>query len=641
MKVSIFTSIKQTTKPQHTSTKTVLDLIRTGGKQKEFLMALREMPEDEYKKRKTELPIILFGGTFSQRNKESLMGGSGLLTLDFDGVEDLTGLRDELTSKPYMYSVFLSPSGRGYKALVRIPIVKTDEEYKKYFAALKREFKTVDVSGKDISRSCFFSYDPEIYINTNCELWDTKYETPKQKTENKPYQVKNGAWGNINTALRKIEDSIEGEKHNVRTKIAYLFGGYVSSGSMTYEDAYRLLEGAVSKNTSDLKSAMQTIKDCLDAGMAEPLNMTEQRRVLDMKVGLGRKYKPMSETFDGVRSFYEKGYQRGWEIGWSVGNPYVSLLRGSYSIWHGQPFSGKSQVIHEILVNIVKWEVNNGNEDIYIAMLSPETGDVNQVYGELISIAAQQSFIGDYKMDEDTMIKWADFISKHFIVIDFEGETASTQDLFQQVEAIEREFGIKVSIVSIDPANYLSVDEGRHSRRDLAVGKDLDFILADARKNNRHNIVVTHDRDQQIQTNKDGQMYFPMAHAKQMMEGQQLHRKGMLIVCVYRPLDIKGRPLPNDSGIPAEENETQVWIQKAKPRGCSEVGMFKLFYDFKKNCYYEIDDLGREYYAWGEPRNESAQPLQINPDSEQETKAVRWGSELKDVKNEADSHTPF
>lgn len=609
-KVTVFSSISNTGKPQYSDAKSVLALIQTGGKQKGFIETLRSLPPEQYKKQKIKLPIVLWAGSFTQRNKNSMAEPSGLMILDFDGVDDMDGLKKRLTEATYVYSVFMSPSGRGYKALVRIPRVSTDEEYKQYFAALKKEWKELDSSGKDIGRSCFFSYDPNIYINDKADVWDKKYQTPKQKETGSVYQVKDGAWDNINTALRKIEDSIDGEKHDVRTKVAYLFGGWVGAKDLRYQDAYNLLEGAVMKNTSDPKGAMQDIKDCLAAGMDKPLNMTEQKRILEMQVGLGRRYVPMSETFDGVKSFYEKGYQRGWEVGWRCAHPYISLLRGSTSYWFGAPFSGKSQVVHEILVNIVKAEEAKGNS-IYVAMLSPETGDVNQVYGELISIAARENFTGDFKMKEEVMIKWADFISKHFILIDFEGEDAKMKDMFSQVEAAEREFGIKIDIVSIDPLNYLSVEEGRHSRRDLAISKDLDYLLADARKNNRHNILVTHARDQQIQKNKDGQWYYPVVSPREILDGQSFYRKGMLMVSVYRPLDIKNEPLPNEHGEPYLDNTTQLWVQKAKPKGSSQVGCVTLYYDFKKNCYYEMDSLGTKRYALDSLKESENKPKQI------------------------------
>ena len=65
----------------------------------------------------------------------------------------------------YSYSVFTSPSGNGLKVLVKIP--KDISNHKNYFLSLEKYYdcKEFDVACKDISRVCYESYDPDIYVN--------------------------------------------------------------------------------------------------------------------------------------------------------------------------------------------------------------------------------------------------------------------------------------------------------------------------------------------------------------------------------------------------------------------------------------------------------------------------------------------
>ena len=202
------------------------------------------------------------------------------------------------------------------------------------------------------------------------------------------------------------------------------------------------------------------------------------------------------------------------------------------------------------------------------------------------------------------MKKSADFVAKHFLVMDYEGDSATVKDVLIQVEAAEREFSLKFNTVTIDPMNYLDFNEGKYSRRDLAIAKDLDILVADARKNKRHNAIITHAKNQVLLTNKDGQRYFDVVSPREILDGEQYFRKGFQMISTYRPLDIKDEPLPNNEGYPAEYNETHIWIQKSKPKGIGKKGMFKLFYDWKANRYYEKDEHGREFFAWGEPRQQ-------------------------------------
>lgn len=610
--VTIFKELLSTSNPIYSEVMTVLNQIKTGGSLKEEIERIRTLDGDEYKAAKKKLPIICFGGQFGARNKDAIINGSGILILDYDDgtKEELNEKRKELQDKEYTLSLFSSPKANGrFKALVCIPITSSDAEYKKYFAAISKEHKGVDQSGKDIVRSSFFTYDSDIYINENATVWDKQYETPKQKKEVERYSVRN--WDAVNNALRKIETAEEGYKHLARTKVGFLFGGWISGKEISYTETMKLLSDAVSKNSTDIPSAMKTLEDCVKAGMEQPLNMSEQRAVLGMEFSAPRRYKPMSEVWDEVYDFYKTGYKKGWDIGFECAKDYITILEGATSYWYSKPADGKSQIWHEILMNITTNHINKG-EPFYNILLTPETGDVAQVYGELISIHARKSFIGDFQMSEEEMKKSADFVSKYFLILDYGGLSVTMKDIFVQVEAAEREFNMHFNTVTIDPLNYLDFNDGKYSRRDLAIAKDLDFMLADARKNNRHNALITHASNQQIQKNNDGQWYYPLVSSRGILDGEQFFRKGFLMVSVYRPLDIEGEPLPNKDGVPFDENNTQLWIQKAKPKGSSKKGCVNLFYDFKANRYYEKDEQGREFFAWGEPREQEVKfpPIQ-------------------------------
>jgi hypothetical protein len=47
----------------------------------------------------------------------------------------------------------------------------------------------------------------------------------------------------------------------------------------------------------------------------------------------------------------------------------------------------------------------------------------------------------------------------------------------------------------------------------------------------------------------------------------------------------------DENGMPFEDNITLVHIEKAKPKGVAKKGQTKLFFDWKKNRYYEFPKL--------------------------------------------------
>jgi hypothetical protein len=122
---------------------------------------------------KKQLYCICFNGTFSQRSKNGLVEHSGLCVLDFDDFENeeqLQTMLKKIKETPFIVMAFRSPSGDGIKAVARIP-KSTAEEHERRFESLENYFSTpyFDKKNRDVSRVCFESYDPEIYLNQFCE----------------------------------------------------------------------------------------------------------------------------------------------------------------------------------------------------------------------------------------------------------------------------------------------------------------------------------------------------------------------------------------------------------------------------------------------------------------------------------------
>ena len=111
-----------------------------------------------------------FLGVFTTRNDKALIKHSGLLCLDFDHLQCVEKLRFQLLKDEYFDTqlLFVSPSGDGLKWIISIDTAAT--QHGAYFAAvanyiLQTYGVAVDKSGRDISRACFLSHDPQAFIN--------------------------------------------------------------------------------------------------------------------------------------------------------------------------------------------------------------------------------------------------------------------------------------------------------------------------------------------------------------------------------------------------------------------------------------------------------------------------------------------
>ncbi len=144
------------------NTKEIVNNIRLGAKNKDDL--------------KKQLPAIMFNGIFKVRNEKGIDEHSGLCIHDFDKFESPEKLKEwriKLQSDPYTYICFLSPSGNGLKVVVKIPKSDKSEHYRR-FHAYKKYINSpyFDVQNSNLSRVCFDSYDPNIYIDYESRLFE-------------------------------------------------------------------------------------------------------------------------------------------------------------------------------------------------------------------------------------------------------------------------------------------------------------------------------------------------------------------------------------------------------------------------------------------------------------------------------------
>tara|TARA_R110002012_G_scaffold116482_2_gene264197 strand:+ start:570 stop:2942 length:2373 start_codon:yes stop_codon:yes gene_type:complete len=159
----------------------VLNRIRNGSSKTLVKKIRQEKDKSSRNELKKELPAICFSGKFVKRTDNSLQEHSGFICLDFDGYtknKDLTSDKEKLSKDRYVYSVFISPSGAGLKALVKIP--RDPSNHTNYFNSLKKHFDNshFDTTSKNISRVCYESYDPLIFINEESSLWE-KIDEPQ------------------------------------------------------------------------------------------------------------------------------------------------------------------------------------------------------------------------------------------------------------------------------------------------------------------------------------------------------------------------------------------------------------------------------------------------------------------------------
>lgn len=173
--VTIFKNLFDTSSAFNRDVSVAINRIRNGNS-KELVEQIRQLPKEKADELKKALPGACYGGSFRNRSIRGLIKESGLMIIDLDGLENAEQERDNLRENPYIYSAWVSPSGKGVKALVKI--LPDAANYKAYFESFGEYLASPywDGNTSDISRFSFESYDPDIWVNEDSELWTEKKE---------------------------------------------------------------------------------------------------------------------------------------------------------------------------------------------------------------------------------------------------------------------------------------------------------------------------------------------------------------------------------------------------------------------------------------------------------------------------------
>jgi hypothetical protein len=179
-RLSIFNNAFQTIGIETTITKELND-IRIGTYEPEIINCrnslIKENNKELYKKYKSQLKAVTFCGMFENGRKLSnLKHYNKLIVIDIDNIpnEDISIVKSKLIKDKYVMALWDSPSSLGFKGLVKIE--STPENHKDFFSSLSIYFLQqydidLDKSGSDITRLCYVSFDKNIYINYDSEIF--------------------------------------------------------------------------------------------------------------------------------------------------------------------------------------------------------------------------------------------------------------------------------------------------------------------------------------------------------------------------------------------------------------------------------------------------------------------------------------
>jgi hypothetical protein len=489
--------------PHFITVEKALERIKLGAS-KQLVMDIRlALDKEKANKLKLNLPSICFSGKFgADRKDEQLIEHSGFIVLDFDDISDLRDKQTEIISNKFVYACWVSPSGNGLKALVKIADGK---KHREHFQSLQDVFPEIDRSGINVSRVCYESFDPDIYINENAEVFSKAKKIEKVVvTENENVDDSENFRRILKWLTNKNDAFVTGERNTYIFKLASAccrFGiGEDSALSLISTEYTVSNDFTMSEMKSAVKSGYRANKNNFATASIQKEKLVSKTTNYEIDVKkefteeVGESYR-VEDVVYGIdvkdRALYIN--QNGFDRVQGIGIPQIDYLfkpkRGEITLLTGIGNYGKTAWQKaQLLMRMVMF----GEK---VATFSPEDVPAEEYFHDYVEmlLGCECTPYNPNRPSDDIYEAAYDFVSKHIFYISAEMLSPTPQYIKEKfLELIVQE---KVDYCCIDPFNQMTNDyKGYGGRTD----KYLETLLADfsrfARKNDVYFWIIAHPK---------------------------------------------------------------------------------------------------------------------------------------------------
>jgi hypothetical protein len=484
--------------PNYISVEVALKRIQEG-KSKKIVEEIRNtIDKEKANKIKLNLPSVCFSGKFgSDRTDVQLLKHSGFIVLDFDNIFELREKQTEIISNQFIYACWVSPSGNGLKALVKIA---NGSKHREHFQALQEVFPEIDRSGINVSRVCYESYDTEIYINEKAEVFKKTKKIEKvvayEKNEDEQKVFKN-----ILTWLsNKNEAFVTGERNNFIFKLAsaccrfginemtansMIHSEFLTNSEFTKSEADRAIRSAYKANSGNFASASFDKEILVDKVsrkelIVEKAVFDEGLKLKDVIYGIDVKQQALD--------IFENGYKAVNGVGVQEIDERFKPKKGEITVLTGIGNYGKS--------SFKKWYqamriILYGEK---FATFSPEDNPPEEYYHDFVEIllGCDCTPSNPNRPNRQIYEYTYDWVCKHIFYV-YPKDVSPTPQYIMEVflQLIIKE---NVDGVDIDPFNQLANNYNNFAGRDKYLEWVLSLFSRFAQINNVYFWIIAHPK---------------------------------------------------------------------------------------------------------------------------------------------------
>lgn len=259
------------------------------------------------KYKQTEFPFVLFNAEIYDNQKhdvKNIKDFSGYMILDYDNLleDELVNITNALKQISHVALIFRSPSNNGIKVLIKINKLLKAQHDNKYFKnyydcvkdyievelynILNKTYKA-DISGSNINRGCYISYDEHVYVNKRATKIPYTKTVVENIVQNKNQIIKQispngadtlrGTTDEINLII-KLVDAIKTNKISICDtydswiRVGFVLKRYIENlevGKKLFDDI-----SSVSKNYSGRTATYEKYESLYNASTSKEISIT-------------------------------------------------------------------------------------------------------------------------------------------------------------------------------------------------------------------------------------------------------------------------------------------------------------------------------------------------------------------------------
>lgn len=228
------------------------------------------------------------------RKYENVVSWTGLMQLDFDKIstaEEAIEIKNEIFNLYHsIICCYISPSGKGVKALLKTKVPENAEQYKAMHKAVEKEFEVYgcfDAATRNAVLPLFLSYDENILYRdwSEAAIW-TKEDTSKEEkvqlldkpptsfiSNNKGSSESQYNYEKVIRIFKKAINSINDNGHPQLRTACLILGSRVGAGYIDLNEAISLATYEICSNSyfdKDQNGYVNTGQWAINQGMKNP-----------------------------------------------------------------------------------------------------------------------------------------------------------------------------------------------------------------------------------------------------------------------------------------------------------------------------------------------------------------------------------